>query len=114
MGPHYTRAMCIDPRPPHALTIPAVPDVRSSVTDPAGAQSVLYRSDDDGATWRSLGDATHNPSPARLTAVTPDPEQQGNVLVGTETGEVWRVTPDARWTRICDGLPAVQALLPVG
>lgn len=111
MGPRYTRAMCVDPRPPHVLTVPAVPDVRSSIRDPGGAQSVLYRSDDDGATWRSLGDAAHSPSAARLTAITPDPEVPGGVLVGTETGEVWRVSADARWERLREGLPAVQALL---
>jgi hypothetical protein len=32
-------------------------------------------------------------------------------LVGTETGEVWRVTADADWLRVRDGLPSVQALL---
>jgi photosystem II stability/assembly factor-like uncharacterized protein len=54
MRPHYTRPMCIDPRPPHVLTVPAVPDVRSSVKHPGGAQAMLYRSEDDGAAWRSL------------------------------------------------------------
>ena len=52
---------------------------------------MLFRSDDDGETWRSLGDREHSPSAARLTAVTPDAQQAGWVLVGTETGEVWRV-----------------------
>jgi hypothetical protein len=111
MQVHYTRPMCVDPRPPHALTVPGVPDVRSSVNDPGGAQAMLYRSDDDGQTWRSLGDATHSPSTARFTAITPDPEDVGGVLVGTETGEVWRVTSNAEWTRLCDGLPSVQSLL---
>jgi hypothetical protein len=111
MQPHYTRAMCVDPRPPHALTIPAAPDVRSSIKDPGGAQSVLFRSEDDGATWRSLGDAAHSPSAARLTAIAPDPEKTGWVLVGTETGEVWRVSPEATWTQLSGGMPPVQALL---
>jgi photosystem II stability/assembly factor-like uncharacterized protein len=111
MGVHYTRPMCVDPRSPHALTVPGVPDVRSSIRDPGGARSILYRSDDDGQTWRSLGDADHSPSAARLTAVAADPEVRGGVVVGTETGEVWRVTAEATWTKLCDGLPAVQALL---
>jgi hypothetical protein len=113
MQVHYTRPMCVDPRPPHVLTAPGVPDVRSSINDPGGAQSVLYRSEDEGETWRSLGDAEHSPSAARLTAVAADPEAVGGVLVGTETGEVWRVTANALWSRVCDGLPSVQALLPV-
>jgi len=103
--------MCVDPRPPHVLTVPAVPDVRSSIRDPGGAQAMLYRSEDGGGTWRSLGDAAHSPSAARLTAIAPDPESTGGVLVGTETGEVWRVTADAEWTCLRDGLPTVQALL---
>jgi BNR/Asp-box repeat protein len=110
---HYTRPMCIDPRPPHVLTVPAVPDVRSSISDPGGSRAMLYRSEDDGQTWRSLGDPAHSPSEARFTAVVADPEGVGSVLVGTETGEVWRVTADADWTRLCEGLPAVQALLPL-
>jgi hypothetical protein len=111
MQPRYTRPMCIDPRPPHAMTVPCAPNFRSSIKDSEGAQSVLYRSDDGGVTWRLLGDAAHSPSAARLTAVTPDAEQAGWVLVGTETGEVWRVSPDATWTKLTEGLPAVQALV---
>jgi hypothetical protein len=83
------------------------------VKDPGGARSTRHRSDDDGATWRSLGDAGHSPSAARLTAVAPDPELAGWVLVGTETGEVWRVSPNASWTQLTAGLPPVQALLAV-
>jgi hypothetical protein len=111
MSVHYTRPMCIDSRSPHVLTVPGVPDVRSSIRDAGGAQCLLYRSEDDGQTWRSLGDKDHSPSAARLTAVAPDPEVSGGVVAGTETGEVWRVSADAAWTKVCDGLPAVQALL---
>jgi hypothetical protein len=111
MEPFYTRPMCIDPRPPYALTVPTAPNFRSSIADPEGAQCVLFQSQDDGATWRSLGDAAHSPSEARLTAVVPDPQQASGVLVGTETGEVWRVSPDAQWTKLRDGLPSVQSLL---
>jgi hypothetical protein len=108
---HYTRPMCIDPRPPFVVTVPAVPNVRSTIGDPDGAQAMLYRSEDSGATWRSLGDGLHSPSAARLTAVVADPEVWSGVLVGTETGEVWRVSSDADWTCVSDGLPAVQSLL---
>jgi photosystem II stability/assembly factor-like uncharacterized protein len=114
MEPYYTRPICIDPRAPFALTLPTAPAVRSSISDPGGAQAVLFRSDDDGETWRSLGDSAHSPSAARLTAVTPDAERPGWVLVGTETGEVWRVSPGASWTKLTEGLPSVQALLSVG
>jgi BNR/Asp-box repeat len=111
MDVHYTRPLCIDPRSPYVLTVPGVPDVRSSIKDPGGSQCVLYRSEDNGATWHSLGDASHSPSAARLTAIAHDPEVLSGVVVGTETGEVWRVSPSAEWTCVCDGLPSVQALL---
>ncbi len=109
--PPYTRPICIDPRAPHAITVACAPTAFSSVKDEGGAQAMLYRSDDEGATWRSLGDPAHNPSPVNFLSVTPDAERAGWVLVGTETGEVWRVSPDGAWTLLADGMPAVQALL---
>jgi hypothetical protein len=111
MEPFYTRPICVDSRPPYAITVPTAPAVRSTITDPGGAQSVLFRSDDGGDTWRSLGDSTHSPSEARLTAVTPDEDQAGWALVGTETGEVWRVGPECEWTKLVEGIPPVLSLL---
>ncbi len=110
--PPYTRPLCIDARPPHAVTVGSAPTAFSSVRDPGGAQAVLFQSVDGGETWRDLGDPTHSPSAANFHAVTPDPERVGGVLVGTDTGEVWRVTPDRSWTLLASGLPMVQALLP--
>lgn len=109
--PPYTRPICIDPRPPHAITVACAPTAFSSITDEGGAKAMLYRSDDDGGTWRSLGDEAHAPSAANFLAVTPDADRAGGVLVGTETGEVWRVSPEGSWTKLAEGLPAVQALL---
>jgi hypothetical protein len=43
--------------------------------------------------------------------VAPDPARAGAVLVGTETGEVWRVTPEAGWTLLARDVPMVQALV---
>jgi hypothetical protein len=111
--PPYTRPICIDPRTPHAITVGCAPTAFSTIKDEGGAQAMLYRSDDDGATWRSIGDAAHAPSNANFLSVTPDAQKAGWVLVGTETGEVWRVSPEAAWTKIADGMPAVQALLAV-
>jgi len=74
---------------------------------------MLYRSDDGGATWRSLGDAAHSPSPTNFFGITADPETAGAVLVGTDLGEVWRVSPKGAWTRLAAGLPDVQAVCPL-
>jgi photosystem II stability/assembly factor-like uncharacterized protein len=112
LEPKYTRPMCIDPRAPHALTVGSSPSAGSSHRDPGGAKSVLYQSVDGGESFRSLGDAAHSPSAANILAVTPAADA-GNVLVGTDTGEVWHVTPQAEWRLLASGLPMVQALLPL-
>jgi photosystem II stability/assembly factor-like uncharacterized protein len=113
-GRRYTRPICVDPRAPHALTVACAPTFFANHLDPDGAQSMLYQSADGGSTWRSLGDAAHSPSAANITAVAPAAERAGGVVVGTETGEVWRVSPDAEWTPLASGLPYVQALLSLG
>ena len=111
--PPYTRPICIDARAPYAITVACAPTAFSTIKNEGGAQAMLYRSDDDGATWRSLGDAEHSPSAANFLSVAVDPGTAGAVLVGTETGEVWRVTAEGAWTKLADGMPAVQALLAV-
>jgi photosystem II stability/assembly factor-like uncharacterized protein len=110
LTPKYTRPMRIDPRPPHALTVACAPTAFSSHRDPGGAQAMLYQSDDGGDSWRSLCDPAHSPSTANFLAVGVDPETAGGVLVGTDTGEVWRVSPRAEWTLLASGLPAVLAV----
>jgi len=42
---------------------------------------------------------------------TPEPAQPS---AGTDTGELWRVSPEARWTLVAKGLPMVQSILPLG
>lgn len=110
LQPKYTRPLCVDPRPPHAITVACSPTAFSSHRDPGGARAMLYRSDDGGDGWRPLGDAAHSPSAAQLLSVTADPESAGSVLVGTDTGELWRVTAAAEWTLRASGLPPVQAV----
>lgn len=110
----YTRPLCIDPRPPHALTVGTAPSARPYITYhiEGGAHGQIYQSTDSGASWRPLGDAPHSPSVAAILCVTPAPDASGNVLVGTDLGEVWHVEPDnTRWTRLADSLPPVQSVL---
>jgi photosystem II stability/assembly factor-like uncharacterized protein len=109
--PRYARPLCIDPRPPYGVTVASAPTAFSSVKDAGGAHAMLYRSEDHGGTWRSLGDAAHSPSEANFHGLVPDPQEAGGVLVGTETGEVWRVTDRGQWTRLADGLPSVLSIL---
>ncbi len=111
--PRYTRPMCIDPRAPYAVTAGSGPTAFSSFKDPDGARAELYQTVDEGRTWTRLGDPAHSPSQANFHVVAPDPEVVSGVLVGTDTGEVWRVTPEAKWTLLAEGLPQVQALLPL-
>jgi photosystem II stability/assembly factor-like uncharacterized protein len=111
--PPYTRPMCVDARAPHALTIGCAPTAFASYKDEGGAKSRLYQTTDGGDTWTDLGDAGHSPSDANILAVVPAPDAAGHVLVGTDTGEVWRVSPAAEWTLLVRGLPAVQSILPL-
>ena len=109
--PRYSRPMCIDPRSPHGLTVASAPTAFSSFKDDGGAQAVLLRSEDGGGSWRSLCDPAHSPSHANIHGLTPDLEQPGGVVIGTDTGEVWRVSNDAQWTPLATGLPAVLSAL---
>lgn len=108
--PRYSRPMCIDHRAPFGLTVASAPTAFSSYADEGGAGAMLYRSDDAGSSWQSLGDEDHAPSAANFHGLTVDPERPGGVLVGTDTGEVWRVGSDAAWEPVGDGMPAVLSL----
>ena len=108
--PRYSRPMCIDHRPPFGLTVASAPTAFSNHGQPGGAQAMLFRTEDGGRSWRSLCDDAHSPSDANFHGLTVDAETPGGVLVGTDTGEVWRVDAEAQWQLLADGLPAVLAL----
>jgi photosystem II stability/assembly factor-like uncharacterized protein len=109
--PRYARPMCIDPRAPHALTVASAPTAFSNSKDEGGAHAMLYRTEDGGETWRSLCDAAHSPSAANFHGLIADPSAPGGVLVGTDTGEIWRVGHRSDWTRLAAGLPPVLSIL---
>jgi hypothetical protein len=109
--PRYARPMCIDPRAPYALTVASAPTAFSSWKDEGGAQAMLYRTDNGGETWRSLCDGAHSPSSANFHGLVPDPAVPGGVIVGTDSGEVWRVSDGAVWTKVASGLPSVMSIL---
>lgn len=113
MTPRYSRPMCIDPRSPYSLTVASAPTAFSNVKDEGGAGAMLYRTDDHGETWRSLCDAAHSPSKANFHGLTPDPASAGGVIVGTDSGEVWRVSGSAEWTQLASGMPTVFSVLPL-
>jgi photosystem II stability/assembly factor-like uncharacterized protein len=110
----YTRPLCIDSRPPHALTVGTAPNARpyTNYRIEGGAHGQVYQSTDGGASWRPLGDAPHSPSVAAVLCVTPAADAAGNVLVGTDFGEVWHVEANAmRWQLLASDLPPVQSVL---
>src|SRR4029453_4995300 len=113
LTPPYTRPLCIDPRRPHAVTVGSSPPPFQARKADGGARAIFFQSVAGGETWRSLGDAAHSPSRAQFHAVAPHPDAAGHVLAGTDTGELWRVSPEARWTLVAQGLPQVQAILPL-
>jgi len=108
--PRYSRPMCIDHRPPFALTVASAPTAFSSYKKEGGAQAMLFRSEDGGESWRSLCDEAHSPSRANFHGLTIDPEVPGGVLVGTDTGELWRVDDQSNWALMADGMPAVMSI----
>jgi len=109
--PRYSRPMCIDPKSPHGLTVASAPTAFSSFKDDGGAQAMLWRSEDGGETWRSLCDGAHSPCAANIHGLTPNLGQPGGVVIGTDTGEVWRVSNEAEWHPLASGLPAVLSAL---
>ena len=109
--PRYSRPMCIDHRAPYGLTVASAPSAFSNYREENGAQAMLFRSEDGGGSWRSLCDEAHSPSAANFHGLTVDPEVPGGVLVGTDTGEVWRVSDHAAWERCGAGMPSVLALV---
>ena len=108
--PRYSRPMCIDHRAPYGLTVASAPTAHSNYRQANGAQAMLYRSENGGEWWRSLCDEPHSPSAANFHGLTVDPEVPGGVLVGTETGEVWRVSDSAEWELCGEGMPTVLSL----
>ena len=111
--PRYSRPMCIDHRPPHALTVACAPTAFSSYKDEGGACAMLMRSEDQGNSWRSLCDETHTPSTGNIHGLTIDIENVGGVLIGTDDGEVWRISDDAEWTLLADKLPSVLSAITI-
>lgn len=109
--PRYSRPMCIDPKSPYGLTVASAPTAFSSFKDDGGAQAMLLRSEDGGESWRSLCDASHSPSAANIHGLAPDLEHPGGVVIGTDTGEVWRVSNEAEWQPLGSGLPAVLSAI---
>ncbi len=86
--PRYSRPMCIDPRAPYGLTIASAPTAFSSFKDEEGAEAMLFRSEDEGQSWRSICDAAHTPSRANIHGLEPDPEVPGGVLIDAAEREV--------------------------
>ena len=72
---------------------------------------MLFRSENGGESWRSLCDSAHSPSRQNIHGLTTDPEVPGGVIIGTDTGEVWRVSNEAEWTPLAAGMPAVLSVL---
>ena len=112
ISPRYSRPMCIDLSPPFAITVGSAPTAFSSYKDQGGAEAMLFRSEDDGVTWRSLCDPTHTPSPVNFHGLAANPEDPGSVFVGTDNGELWSVGSNCQWELLVDNLPAVLSIMP--
>ncbi|MAV24912.1 MAG: hypothetical protein CMQ05_02185 [Gammaproteobacteria bacterium] len=110
MTPRYSRPMCIDHRAPFGLTVASAPTAFSNFKQPDGSGAMLFRSEDGGESWHSLCDDVHSPSRANFHGLTVDPDNPGGVIVGTDSGELWRVSNDREWQTIASGLPAILSI----
>ena len=109
--PRYSRPMCIDPRTPYGLTVASAPTAFSGFKDEGGAGAMLFRSEDGGQSWRSLCNPAHSPAHENIHGLAPDAERPGGVVIGTDTGEVWRVGNNAEWTPLGANMPAVLSVI---
>ena len=105
--PRYARPMCIDEV---GLTVASAPNAFSSYKEADGAGAMLFRSEDQGQSWRSLCDEAHSPSSANFHGLEADPNDPGSVYVGTDTGEVWHVSREASWRLVGANMPPVLSL----
>ena len=53
----------------------------------------------------------HTPSRGNIHSLATDSECVGGVVIGTDDGEVWRISNDAQWTALADNLPAVLSAI---
>ena len=109
--PRYSRPMCIDQTAPFPVTVASAPTAFSSFKDPQGAGAMLFRSDDEGVSWRSLCDDAHSPSAVNFHGLTPNPDSPGSVFVGTDNGELWNVDKEGCWELLAENMPAVLSVM---
>jgi photosystem II stability/assembly factor-like uncharacterized protein len=78
---------------------------------PQGADTHLYRSEDQGRTWQRLTGGLPDPTTAAIRAICGDDNDPDTVLVGLIDGTV-RATHDGgdKWEQVVEGLPPVNAL----
>jgi len=74
-------------------------------TGPGGGR--VWRSEDDGATWT---DRSGGLPEVPVTAVVPDPERPGTVLVATDAGVWWSGDDGESWQPLGRGLPNAPVL----
>lgn len=120
-GAGYTRALlALPPAGPHDRPLlfagPAEVDLWGWDSEPDGARSRLFRSDDDGQTWRHLGAAHRLPESfdGLISALAADPDDPYSLWFGTWDGRVYRSRDRGdSWTQTAEELGQVWCLLPL-
>lgn len=110
--PQYTRAMCWDDRAPYPATV----CVRSSYVQPSNPDgkrlAAIKQTIDLGENWRNLGDSEHEAFDEEFSAILPDPDKVGDVLVATELGKIYRVDAKRRiWSQLADLETPITAMV---
>jgi hypothetical protein len=113
--PQYTRLMCCDPNPPHAITV----CIRSSYVQPNNPKGErradLRQSRDGGLTWQSIASGDYARFGEEYSAVAADPAVAGDVYVATEKGRLFRVAANSRkWSELSAFGKRIHSLAVLG
>ncbi len=96
-----------DPRIMYALIEPGRAHVAFDGHRSGDFRPHLFRTDDYGDTWASLG--ANLPPMGHVNVVREDPRNPRLLYVGTENGFYVSLDAGVRWTRFMNGLPAVAS-----
>lgn len=110
--PPYVTTFLTHPARPHTVLATAHENLpRHWREGGIGSGLEVIRSDDDGATWRSLRSGwPEHVHPGSHGAAALDPDDPDVVYVGLSDGSIWRSTDGERFDPMLAGLPHVSAI----
>jgi hypothetical protein len=112
--PQYVRQFCVDHRAPHPVSVCGRATYLDADNPHNERRAWVRQTRDRGRTWQYLGDERFSRYDAEYTAIAPDTLIPGDVLVGTERGEVFRARAlEHEFTPLVTGMGQVKTILPL-